>query len=375
MLVHLVILNRNGRASLAECLPSVLLAARRSRHRCDIAVVDNDSSGDSGAWLAEHFPSVRVIRRPDRGRCGHNEFVGTLSGRIAVLLDGDVRLAEESIDPLVEPLLAEQSDCLMTVPLCRRFGEERYEGFRTAVGWQWGLVQPTAHFPGHVAGIDRPGPTASAGKVMAIDCRKFLELGGFDPLYLPGPFEDFDFAFRGFLRGYWACYVPESLCWHCGPTGLGGPIGREDFARLALRNVLLFEWKNLRDPMHVARCLLGLVARWGLEVATMPWTSPDRRWVLNGALAAAVRRYQRSRAATAEKSDSGRMSGDCGCRLKTTLWREREFFERFSPERMADAAAKECGTTPTTATRKTAALPMISGPKFQAASREAGRVR
>ncbi|NLE37438.1 MAG: glycosyltransferase [Pirellulaceae bacterium] len=375
MLVHLVILNREGPALLAECLPSVVRAARRSRHRCDVTVIDNDSSDDSVAWLAEHFPSVQVIRRPNRGRCGHNEIVGTLSGRIAVLLDGDVRLAEDGIDPLVEPLLAEQSDCFMTAPMCRRSDETGYEGFRMAVAWGWGLVRPTAHFPGHAAMIDRPGPTASAGKVMAIDCRKFLELGGFDPLYLPGPFEDFDFAFRGFLRGYWACYVPESLCWHDGPATVGEPTGRENGDHLALRNTLLFEWRNVRHPMHVARCLLGLLARWGLEVATMPWASPDRRWVLHGALAAAVRRYCQCRPAAGANSNADLEFVDRGRRLKAMLRREREFFQRFSPERMADATAKECGMIPPTASRNTAARPAISGPKFHAASRESCRTR
>lgn len=363
MLVHLVILNYNGRALLPECLPSVLCAARASRHRCEVSIIDNDSSDDSVAWLAEHFPAVPVIRCSNRGLCSYNELVESLPGRIAVLLNNDVKLDEKSIDPLVEPLLAEESDCFMTAPMCRQFDDTTYEGFRTAVLWRWGLIQATARFPGHEAAIDQPGPTASAGAVMAIDCRKFLELDGFDPLYLPGRLEDLDFAFRGFLRGYWACYVPESLSWHKGMATFAARFGHAGCDRLALRNTLLFQWKNLRAPVHVVRCLMGLLVRWGLEVASMPWQSPEQRWTLTGALAAAVRQQS--------GIDDG--IGTRWSRPKGKRRREREFFRRFSPERMAPMAT-ETPTTETGTGHGSQGHGSVSRPKFRAISKEVCRL-
>ena len=84
MLVHLLILNYNGRSLLAQCLPSVLCAAGASRHRCDVVVVDNDSTDDSVDWLAECFPEVRVIRQPNRGLSSYNEVVASLATGEAV---------------------------------------------------------------------------------------------------------------------------------------------------------------------------------------------------------------------------------------------------------------------------------------------------
>jgi len=361
MLVHLLILNYNGRALLAECLPSVLRAARASRHRCEVAVIDNDSSDGSVAWLAEHFPDVHVVRCPNRGLSSYNEVVASLPGRIAVLLNNDVKLAEDCLDPLLRPLVAEQSDCFMTAPRCYRFDETTYEGFRTAVLWRWGLVQATALFPGHERWVDQPGPTASAGAVMAIDCRKFVELGGFDPLYLPGRLEDLDLAYRGFLQGYCACYVPEALSWHQGMATFAKCFGRSGCDRLALRNTLLFEWKNLRHPADVARALAGLAARWVIEVATAPGLTPGRRWPLTSAMAAAVRRWQEARAEA--RASSARPFARPDGRLR----REREFFGRFSLGRMtsgpaeparngaddaAPAEAMDCSSAPALALRE-----------------------
>ncbi|MBN1590335.1 MAG: glycosyltransferase [Pirellulales bacterium] len=371
MLVHLLILNYNGRSLLTECLPSVLRAAGASRHRCDVVVIDNDSSDDSVDWLAEHHPEVRVIRKPNRGLSSYNEVVATLPGRIAVLLNNDVKLDEECLDPLVEPLLAEQSDCFMTAPSCRRFDGTSYEGFRTAVLWRWGLIQATALFPGHEPGIDQPGPTASAGAVMAVDRRKFVELGGFDPLYLPGRLEDLDFAFRAFLEGYYACYVPEARSWHQGMATFSERFGTVGCDRLALRNTLLFEWKNLRHPLYMGRALLGLAARWALDVAFMPWMPAKRRGTFGGALAAAWRQYRKHRAADRDGSSTKAFA-----RPRGKLRREREFFRRFSPARMA-VVPPSLEPHPTMAAGKDAAAAresggagVASGPKYLARSRE-----
>ncbi len=192
MSIHILILNHNGRGLLAECLPSVVRAAERSRYPCDVAVIDNDSTDDSVLWLEEHFPEVHVIRCPNDGLCSFNDVVAELDG-VALLLNNDIRLASDSIDALVEPLRSDP-DCFMTAPLCWRFDGRTYEGFKTAVRWRWGLVQATARFEGHEAGIRQPGPTASAGAALAVHCRKFVQLGGFDPV--------------GLFLGWWSRCLP-----------------------------------------------------------------------------------------------------------------------------------------------------------------------
>jgi hypothetical protein len=178
----------------------------------------------------------------------------------------------------------------MTAPLCRRFDGTTYEGFRTAVRWRWGLVQATALYPGHEATIDKPGLTASAGAVMAVDRRKFAALGGFDPLYLPGRLEDLDFAFRGYQAGLVARYVPESVTWHRGMATFGDVFGADGCDRLALRNTLLFQWKNLRHPRHVARQLFCLPVRLAWDWLRAPWAPSGRRLAFTRALFGALAR-------------------------------------------------------------------------------------
>jgi GT2 family glycosyltransferase len=240
---------------------------------------------------------------------------------VAILLNNDIKLAADAIDPLLEPLLAEgQHELLLTAPLCWRFDGHTYEGFRTAVGWRWGLVQATALFPGHEPNRLTSGLTASAGAAIAVDRQRFLALGGFDPLYLPGRLEDLDLAFRGYLAGYRAQYVPESVAYHRGEATFAATCGPDASTQLALRNTLLFQWKNLRHPWHLARHLAALPIRLIYDICRAPWRPASARFMFCRALLDAVGKLPEllaSRHVTAHKPSI-----------------EREFFRRFAPSRM-----------------------------------------
>ena len=356
MPVHILVLNYNGRGLLAQCLPSIVRAAAASRHRCDVAVIDNDSDDDSVAWLERHYPRVRVIRHANRGLCSFNDVLAELPGRVSVLLNNDIKLDPGAVDPLVEPLLeshpVNRSSCFMTAPLCWLFDGQTYEGFKTAVRWRWGLVQATALFDGHQPVIHAPGLTASAGAAIAVDRHKFLELGGFDPIYLPGRIEDLDFAFRGYAAGYHARYVPQAVAYHRGMSTFGRVFGTAGCDRLALRNTLLFQWKNLRDARSILRQMVGLPIRAAADLARFPWAPPSRRLAFIKAFAGAVARLgapvsgdacvapgrrfcllQRQRGASpAANQDAGLICAPIPSQDRRR--RTRVFFEQFHPRQV-----------------------------------------
>lgn len=290
MPVPVLILNYNGSRLLAECLPSILRAAAASRHQAVVAIIDNGSTDDSRALLADQFPGVTVFDRPNLGLTSFNSVLAEQEGDVALLLNNDVKLAPDSIDRLVDPLLASRDGCFLTAPQCRRFDEVSYEGLKTAIGWKWGLVQATCFYRGHASATELPGWTACAGPVMAVDRRKFLELGGFDPLYLPGRLEDLDLAYRAWLAGYHAEYIPQALAYHYGAATFGDVFGQQGCDELALRNTLLFIWKNLRHPWHLTRHWVGLTVRLLCEPARAAVSPAAERWMLVRAIDAAIRR-------------------------------------------------------------------------------------
>jgi GT2 family glycosyltransferase len=70
---------------------------------------------------------------------------------------------------------------------------------------------------GHVIddSVDRLFPTFYAGGgSSAYDRRKFLELGGFDPLLHPFYVEDADVSYMAWKRGWKVLYAPGSIVFH-----------------------------------------------------------------------------------------------------------------------------------------------------------------
>lgn len=242
---HILVLNYNGRELLAECLPSVSRAAESSSRDCRVTVVDNSSTDGSLEWLEAVHPSVEIVRRPNLGLVSFNDVLAGMSERVVLLLNNDVKLHPSAVDPLVDAVEGSE-DALFAAPQCWTFDGLMYEGMRTRVRSRFGLVQGLCRVPGHERWTGQGGLTASAGPVLAVDRRRFLETGGYDPLYLPGRLEDLDLGFRGWLAGYRGYYVPESMALHRGFGSFGPAFGAEGCDRLAMRNTLLFCWKNLK---------------------------------------------------------------------------------------------------------------------------------
>ena len=263
---HILVLNHNGRGLLGECLPSLLEAARRSPVPCRVTVVDNDSTDDSPAFLAEEWPEVGLIREPNRGLASFNAVLGRLDEPVVLLLNNDVKLEPDSLGPLLEPF-GREDDALFTAPACWTFDGQDYEGMRTRVRTRFGLVQGLCRVPGHESVIGTPDLTASAGPVLAVDRERFLAIGGYDPIFFPGRIEDLDLGFRGWMAGWRGYYAPASIAYHKGFGSFGPAFGRRGCDRLASRNTFLFAWKNLTG-WRLAEHLAWLPARVAFALAT-----------------------------------------------------------------------------------------------------------
>jgi len=258
---RLLVLNHNGRELLADCLPSVLDAAAHAPVPCAVAVVDNASTDDSVSLVQGRWPSVEIIHAPNHGLASFNAVLEHCPEDVVLLLNNDVKLERDAVGPLVDAVRSDP-EALFAAPRCWSFDQSFYEGMRTRVRMRRGLVQGCCRVPGYEAWIDKPGWTAASGPILAVDRRAFLDLGGFDPLFRPGRIEDLDFGYRVWMAGGRGLYVPASVAYHKGFGSFGPAFGAEGCDRLALRNTLLFCWKNLRGRRLAAH--LGWLPARGL---------------------------------------------------------------------------------------------------------------
>jgi GT2 family glycosyltransferase len=370
MTVDLLILNYNGRELLARCLPSILAAAQASRYSIAVWVIDNGSSDGSRDYLRQVFPEVRVWHRPNRGLCSYNDVLTRLPSRIAILMNNDIVVARDCFDRLLAPLMPpdETRTVEISTPevpaspekwhpsnrIARYFQpqvtEETltrpspptdpnlfftaarlmtidgrcYEGQKTAVTWRHGLVSATSLFPGAQRVAHLADATASGGALIAVDRELFLQIGGFDPVYLPGRLEDLDLAFRAYLCGWHGRYVPQAVGYHIGGATFNSQFGEAGCLRLAWRNTFIFQWKNLRHPLHRWQTWAWLPIRIAADSLLAPWRPRGLRFGMLRAFCGAVVQCWRWRHWQVPR--------------RFDLGRERLFFDRFSPARLADPA-------------------------------------
>lgn len=329
---HILVLNYNGRDLLEQCLPSVVTAARETSG-CTVSVVDNGSDDGSLAWVRAHWPDVGVFRCPNLGLVSFNQIVHRVAEPVLFLLNNDVKLTSGFVAPLLD-VFRRSEKCFMAAPLCFGFDERSYEGMLTRVRLRRGLVQASTRYPGHEEEFRQPGWTACAGPVLAVDREKFLALGGYDPLYLPGRLEDLDLCYRGWLAGWEACYVPQAVAYHKGFGSFHAAYGPAGCDVLALRNTLLFMWKNIRDARHMGEHLAMLPIRLLHSCASAAWTPAERRFLFCRALVAALLRLplalrRRWFECTADRTRSCSAS-DAPPTARSLRAAEREFFARFA---------------------------------------------
>jgi GT2 family glycosyltransferase len=257
--VRLIVLNYNARDLLEKYLPDVLAAARSSRHICRVTLLDNASIDGSVEWVRDNLPEAEVWSAPqNRVLCSYNDYLRSIGDEIVILLNNDIRPDKDFVDPLIEPFVSDPDT----------FFAATYED-RALPSWRWGVL--SADESGAKNGFyELEGLAFSAG-IAAFDRKKFMELDGYDDLYLPGRYEDLDLCYRAWRRGWKGYYVPKSRKYHEGGTSFNKAFGWEKTQSMVYRNSVLFMIKNISDPMYLLRFALLLPLRLGAALVQRKW--------------------------------------------------------------------------------------------------------
>ena len=241
-----VIPNWNGRDLLEKFLPSVV-AALQGNPANEILVVDNASTDGSVEFLRREFPEIRVLPLDRNIGFGGGSNAGFAEARndIVVLLNNDMRVEPGFIAPLLRPF----ADPAVFSVSCQIFfsdaAKQREETGLTESWWEAGRLRVSHR---NDPAVDQAFPCAyPGGGSSAFDRKKFLELGGFDPLYHPFYYEDTDLGVLAWKRGWKVLYEPTSVVYHEHRGTIGRRFSREYIDGIIKKNLLLYTWKNIHD--------------------------------------------------------------------------------------------------------------------------------
>ena len=127
----IAILNWNGKHWLEKFLPNVILYSQEAT----IYVIDNASTDDSVNFLEQNFPTIKIIKnKKNTGFAGgYNEGLKQISEEIYCLLNSDVEVTENWIQPIIE-LFRRNAEIAAIQPKIRSFEADQYFEFAGAGG-------------------------------------------------------------------------------------------------------------------------------------------------------------------------------------------------------------------------------------------------
>lgn len=277
--IEMVILNYNGIHHLEVLIPTALNEASLSHYNCKVVVIDNQSTTGDVAWLKCNYPNVIVWSAPSNGFLySYNAYARFSKAEYLILLNNDLRLAPNFVDPLVSHLCT--SSVFSVSATSRDWDDSRYT---------FGPVSLCCHHGHFFWQPDYKNQQLcytlfTSGGFMAVSRKKFLEIGGFSTLFYPAYCEDLDLCFRAWLAGYTCIFEPASLVYHHESSSWGSRSSTAKTYRF--RHSLYFKWCYLGTRAWDGGSLLYLACCMFREVwAGEAWRIKTRlvafiRWTL-----------------------------------------------------------------------------------------------
>jgi GT2 family glycosyltransferase len=259
-----------GAETLQKCLESISRCVPGSRNT---VVVDDSGTGKITKLLRDKFPDIQwIIHAQNLGfGLSANEAVQANPDDIVVLLNDDVELLS---DPVASLRAAFQDDGLFAVTFRSLDSKDKFREGAKRLVWRFG-------FP-RVLHNEKDQMPAENGVLMssyavgghaAFRRSKFLDLGGFDPLFDPFYWEDVDLSQRALQRGWKSIYLPDCMVRHAGPSAIRSRNNEKTIREMTLRNRLLFAWRHAGAAQKI---LLSLGLSWEKFRARI---TGDRAWL------------------------------------------------------------------------------------------------
>lgn len=246
--VSIVIVSWNALPLLKQCLPSVVAT---DYPNVEIILADNASTDGSADWVAQTFPSVRVVRHPANWLFakGNNAALPHTTGRYVLLLNNDVQVPPGWLRPLVD-VMERMPDVGAVQPKLLQFTHRnRFEyagasgGFLDRLGYPFTRGRLLDTMEADRGQYDAACDIFWASGAALLLRRSALNEAGLLDERFEMHMEEIDLCWRLHRHGYRVRVEPASEVYHIGGASLPKASPRKVYYNF--RNSLLMLYKNL----------------------------------------------------------------------------------------------------------------------------------
>jgi GT2 family glycosyltransferase len=261
MKTAVVILNWNGKHLLEQFLPKVIACSPNA----EIVVADNASTDQSVELVQRLFPTVRIIENPHNNGYagGYNEALAQIEADIFVLLNSDIEVTENWIEPVIKHF-EDNENVAAVQPKIRAFKHrDRFEyagaagGFIDRFGFPFcrgRIFEESEVDTGQYDDVTEV--FWASGACMFVRATIFNECEGFDESFF-AHMEEIDLCWRMKNRGYTILVEPKSVVFHIG----GGTLSKSNWRKtyLNFRNNLELIFKNIEGQYLLRSLFMRMV--------------------------------------------------------------------------------------------------------------------
>ncbi len=261
MTTSVVIPVYNGENYLQDNLPFV--------NRIDvdeIVIVDDASTDGSAEFIAENYPAIKLVRHQVNLRfpISINDGFKNATGDIVFLLNQDLKPQKDLVKNTVRHF--NNPDV---------FAVTFNENGRSWADGKW--VDGMLEFTNGKLDNQLHDSLWPSGGSSAIRHDLWNKLGGFDPIFTPGYFEDLDLGLRAHKAGYKIIWDPKCRVDHLTEGTFPKSFGAKKLQYIKERNYLIAVWKNIDNklwPAHIFSLIKRIIVGPGylIPVLWAIWT-------------------------------------------------------------------------------------------------------
>jgi GT2 family glycosyltransferase len=211
--ISVILPNYNGKHLLEKYIPSVEKALEKAQIDFEIIIIDDASKDDSVNFIKEKYPNFLLLQNPKNMGFSKTCNYGIANAKkdLVLLLNTDVELDLNFFENQWKYF--QNEDTFGVMGKIMNFDGKKIEDAARTLRFKGGKLKANQFY--YSNRNDETIYTAYlSGANALVDRKKLMLLSGFDEIYSPFYFEDFDLGLRAWQMGWKCIYEHQSICYH-----------------------------------------------------------------------------------------------------------------------------------------------------------------
>ncbi|WP_432710226.1 glycosyltransferase family 2 protein [Pedobacter sp.] len=244
--LSVIIPNYNGKHLLELYLPSVFEALENANVSFEIIIVDDASFDESISFIKNKYPQIHLlVNKRNRGfsyTC--NKGIAIARYELTLLLNSDVKLTPDYFEK--QWSYFQREDTFGVMGRIMSTDGSTIEDAARIMFYQGCRIKANRFYFSTEINDEDVYTAYLSGANALIDTKKLKALNGFDEIYSPFTFEDYDLCLRAWLLG-WKCYYEhQSICYHQVSGSIRKQIKSAFIKTIYFRNRFIFHGIHLK---------------------------------------------------------------------------------------------------------------------------------